>query len=225
MEHLPYLRHGRGNGRLFDTSEACDRSYVDRASSIRNDAGIWHSKIIASEISRSVVSDASIKHSTIESTDVRGGTIEWSAVNCELIQGNARIVGCEIYGKARIVQRAVCRNVRLKDLTVKGSAELHDWPQDDGAVFDGCQGYVSRGEWLRPPRVVRLPFNVTVTESVTDELGLWAFVACREFLAERWLRIGDRYGRSQGWSPAQVDAVRQILTNWLETPLANINGV
>ena len=215
MQHLPYLRHHRGSGRLLDTSEACEHSFIDRESSISNHSGIWHSKIISSQVSASVISDASIKYSAVYSTDVRGGIIESSLLNCELVHGNPRIERCEIYGDSRIVERAVCQNVRFKDLTVKGSAVLKDWPED---VIDGGHGYVSRGTWLRPPRVVRLPFDVTVTESITDGTGLYAYVACREFPVMRWLRIGDRYGRQRGWTPDQVDAVRQVLLSWLETP-------
>lgn len=215
MDHLPYLRHSRGSGRLYDTSEACEQSFIDRESKISNHSGIWHSKIIASEVSASIVSDSLIKHSTVHATDIRGGSIEWSILNCELIHGNVRIENSVISGKSRIAGRAVCQNVHFRDLTVKGSAVLMDWPD---TVFDGGHGYVSRGVWQRPPRVVRLPFDVTVTESVTDESGLYAYVACREFPVERWLRIGDRYGRQRGWTPSQVDAVRQVLLSWLETP-------
>jgi hypothetical protein len=211
-EHLSYLRHKKGSGRIFDGSEACERSVLDRTSEISGKTSIWQSKIIDSCVVDSVVSDAVIKHSWVHNSDVRGGIIMDSVVACELVAGNVRITDSQVLGKARIAHAAVLRNVRVRDLTVKGNAQLLDWPDE---VFDGCQGYVARGVWTRPPRVVRLSFGVTVTESTDDQ----AFVGCKEYPIHYWFLIGDRIGRARGWDTRKVDAVRRILESWITHPI------
>jgi hypothetical protein len=203
-----YLRFKNGSGKLFDVSEACERSYVDRTSEIKADSSVWSSRIIDSQITGSVVSNAIVKHSTISYSVVHGGVIEDSNIVCEYIGGNVRIIDSDVLGKSRIAHSAVIQNARFCDLTVKGKAVIKDWPE--GVVIEGHHGYITSGIWTRPPRIVRMPFDVTVTESVEGR----AFVACYEFPIDRWLRIGDRYGKAQGWTPEQVDMVRQALLSF-----------
>lgn len=216
MEPSHHLRHKHGHGRIYDTSEVDERSYLDRESRVYNDSSIWQSKIERSEVWNSRISDAVVKDSSVRNSDIRGGMVNWSVLELELIVGNVRINDCEIYGKSRIANNAELHKVSFKDLTVKGNARLRDWPDEE--IFDGCHGYITRGLWLKPPRVVRLDFDVTITESVVDERGPCAFVACYEFPIHRWLKIGERYGKTRGWNPEQVDQVRQVLLQWLNEP-------
>jgi hypothetical protein len=203
-EHLPYLRHKNGNGRIFDISEVCERSFLDRSSFVQKESSVWLSKITGSQISGSIISNSVIRDSWIENSDIRGGHIVSSVVACELIVGNPRITRSQILGRTRIAHTTQIDNCRFRDLTVFGSAVLQNWPDES---FDGCQGYISRGLWKRPPRVKRLAWDVTLTESVPG----FAYVGCREHSIQHWFVAGDRIGRAQGWSYSQIDEVRRFL--------------
>lgn len=205
--HLTYLRHTFGSGKLFDSSEACERSHVDRLSEICDESSVWNSRITGSRIEASLVTNAVVKNSVVIASDVTGGIIENSLISCELITGNVRLKNCRITGKTRVAHRAFLSGVSIRNLTVKGTAILGDWHQQEDEVFDGCHGYVSRGVWLRPPRVFSISPTITVTESVRG----FAYVHCREYPIEKWLRIGRRYGAKCGWTAEEVKAVRKVM--------------
>jgi hypothetical protein len=211
-EHLPYLRHTNGGARIFDNSEICELSSADRLTEVRDDSSVWMSHIRASRIIGSTVSDSTIDSAWIENSEIHRAHIGFSVVAAEFVGCGASVFNSRVTGRSRVVHDAKLSNVRIHDLTVKGRAVLRDWPPD---TFDGCQGYISRGVWTRPPRIRRLSFGVTVTESVDG----CAFVACREYPISYWFTIGDRIGRSQGWSTAQIDEVRRFLEELVVNPL------
>jgi hypothetical protein len=163
-EHLPYLRHKNGNGRIFDISEVCERSFLDRSSFVHKESSVWLSKITGSQISGSIISNSVIRDSWIENSDIRGGHIVSSVVACELIVGNPRITRSQILGRARIAHTTQIDNCRFRDLTVFGSAVLQNWPDE---LFRWMPGlHISRGLWARPPRVQAVSaWDVTLTES------------------------------------------------------------
>lgn len=203
-KHLAYLRHNRGGGRLFDESEACERSFVDRASVIKDESSVWQSKIVASKIiEQSVVTNAVIERSIVAATVFSGGTARDSLIACELVSGNVRIENSRVTGKSRVCHTARLFNVRVKNLTVKGNARLIDWGDKE---IDFHHGYISRGIWRRPPRVFRVSATITVTESVPG----FAFVHCRELPLTKWLRIGNRYGAACNWTRDEILATRKI---------------
>jgi hypothetical protein len=210
-EHLPYLRHKNGNGKIFDNSEVCERSTTDRVTQVSGDSGVWTSDIRGSRIINSTVTDSVVTNSWVENSEVHNAKIGFSVIAAELVTSGATIFNSKVLGRSRVAHDAVLKNVRIRDLTVKGDALLMDWPDD---VFDGCQGYISRGVWRRAPRVIRLDFGVTITESVPG----YAYVACREHSIDHWFVAGDRIGKAQGWTYAQVDQVRRVLEVWTVTP-------
>ena len=206
--HLTYLRHKNGKGKIFDQSEVCEKSFADYCSEIREDSSIWNSRIIGSRIESSLITNSVIKNSVVIASNITGGIIEEnSIISCELITGNVRIKNCQILGKSRVAQAAVCENVKFKNLTVKGTARLKDWEQTDDDCFDGFHGYVSRGVWTRPPRIFRISEEITITESVFG----FAFVQCREYSLEHWLKVGKRYGERCGWTQTEITKALRII--------------
>ena len=203
--HLHYLRHKNGGGKIFDISEACEKTFVCPRSEIRDASSVWQSKITGSKITQeSVITNSVIRNSTVLASTVTGGIIENSLISCELVQGNVRIAGCQVLGKSRIAHSAYLRNASFKNLTVKGNAQLLDWHNDEAIDFH--HGYCSRGVWRRPPRVFRVSETITITESVSG----FAFVHCREFPIEHWLRVGNRYGKACNWTPEEILTARKI---------------
>lgn len=204
LENLTnYIRHKSGGGKIFDDSEVCERSHLSRDSEVSLSSGVWESDIISSRIINSTVTHAEIYQSVIKNTLVSGGRVENSVLACELIEGNAFIKNSHVFGKSRVAHSARLKNVKIRNLTVKGNAELIEWADE----FDGHHGYITSGVWTRPPRVFLVSNKITVTES-TDKK---AFVHCREFPIEHWLRCGNRYGRLRGWTLAEIKTVRKIM--------------
>ena len=199
-----YLRHPNGSGKLYDCSECDLVSIATKKSVIHHSSSIWESRIIESRISGSTVTNAEIVNSFVKKTLVAGGRIQDSIVNCEIVQGAAEIKNSKILGASRIAHKAEVVNVKIKNLSVQGTAILKDWQNNE--IFDGLFGYLSRGLWLRPPKVLRLS-NLTITESIPG----FAYCGCYEYEIEHWLKIGDKYGQIYGLTPLEVDTIRQFL--------------
>lgn len=205
--YLTYLRHKNGGARLFDLSEACERSYAGRHSEICEESSVWNSRIESSRIESSLVTNSVIKNSRIIASNITGGIIENSFISCELITGRARIKNCQILGKSRVAHDAHADSVNFKNLTVKGTAVLRNWPQEIGEIFDGRHGYISRGVWERPPRIFCVSAHITITESVPG----FAFVQCREYSIGHWLKIGRRYGAACNWTPDAIKTALKVM--------------
>lgn len=202
---MRFLRHKRGSGRIDSSSEACAFSLVDKNSILSEKTSVFSSAIKNSRIKNSLVCGAIVEDSIVENTIVTGGRISWgSAVECEMVADYAEIINSVVAGASRIVHTAYLENVCLKNLTVSGDARLIDWTNQ---FFDGREGYISRGEWRRPPRILRLEKGLTVTESVPG----FAYCGCYEFEIPRWLKIGDRYGKKLGLTLEVVEQIRQFL--------------
>lgn len=204
--HLPYLAHRNGRGRIFDESEACSRSYVDRESQVSDDSSIWASRIEHSRIFSTVVSDSVIKNSWIRASEIHRAEILNSIIACEFVGTGAQVDRCTVLGKSRIANNAVCHNVRFRDLTVKGPAVLCDWPQTEDETFDGSHGYILRGTWPHPPQIFKVSPTITLTEGVCG----FVVIHCREYEINHLLRIGHRLGRASGWTPDEIKTVRKI---------------
>lgn len=202
---MRFLRHKRGGGKIDETSEACAHSLVDRDSVLTDKTSVFSSAIKNSRIKNSRVCGAIVEDATVENSLITGGRISWgSAVSCELVADFAEIVNSVVLGASRIVHTAYLENVLLKNLTVSGNARLINW---DTEFFDGCEGYISRGEWRRPPRILRLEKGLTITESIEG----FVFCGCRELEIAHWLKVGSRYGAKLGLSPDEVSQIREFL--------------
>ena len=196
---------------MDETSEACAFSVIDRASTIRKKSSVWSSSVSGSEVCRSQVISSIITKSLVTDSLITGGMIENSHISsAELVADFALIKNSFVGTKSRIVHTAYLENVKVENLTVSGDARLVGWHNKE--VFDGREGYISRGLWTRPPKILRLPAGLTITESVPS----FAFCGCREFAISHWLKIGDRYGKTLGLSPEDVARIRQFLIS-LET--------
>lgn len=200
----PYLRHPKGNGKLYDCSECDLVSIATQKSVIHRSSSVWESRIIDSRISGSTVTNAEIVGSFVKKTLVAGGRIINSVVNCEIVQGRAEINDAKILGASRIAHDAEVVNVKFKNLSVQGTAVLKDWKNVE--IFDGLFGYLSRGLWLRPPKILRIS-GLTITESIPG----YAYCGCYEYEIAHWLKIGDKYGQVYGLTPFEVDQIRQFL--------------
>ncbi len=207
--HLDYLAHknpdGTKGGKIYGYGEACERSRVCRLSEISDLSSVWESDISGSLIIGSTVVKSLIKNSLVINTLVSSGAnICDSVIKAEAVTGSAEISHSVILENSRVSHNAVVRFCRFKNLTVKGDAVLN-WKND--RIFDGASGYISRGVWYRPPKIFKVSEHLTVTESVKG----FAYVHCREYPIDFLLKIGNRLGRSQNWSNAQIKAVRRIL--------------
>ncbi len=214
---MRWLRHKKGGGGLIDeTSEACASSTVNRGSRLTNRSSVWSSVIWNSIISGSIVTDAEISDSTVEDSIVTGGhIIRGSLVSCELVTGKAVIDNSTVLGESRIAHGAYLENVGFKNLTVTGSARLCNWNPTE--LFDGQHGYISRGIWERPPQILYLEGDLTITESVPG----FAYCGCYEFPIEKWLRCGSRYGAQLGLLVSDVARIREFLISLQKVELPN----
>lgn len=200
------LRSRSGSGKIYDSSEA-NQSFVDRHTSLHDDSSVWGSEIRGSLITDSTICHSQIKNSFVTSSFVTNAVIiDSPLIATELVAGGF-ILRSSVTGASRISGGEIVDS-DVKNLTLLGGRLV-------GLDFDAREGYISRGIWARPPRIEVIGEGLTITESVTDENGLNLYCGCFEFPAHRWLKIGERYGKSLGLSVAQVDEIRQIIYSWL----------
>lgn len=204
------LRHRQGGARIYDSSEACG-SFVDRTSELRENTSVWNSRLESVLAVDSTLVNISAVNSFIAHTFATNAFIaDCPIIACELIAGGT-ILRSEVTGVSRI-SGGVIEDSRIKDLTFTGGHLL-------GIDFDGQQGYVSRGLWTRPPRILKFD-GLTITESVVDENGLNVFCGCFEFPVSHWFKCGDRYGKTLGLSKTEVAEIRRVLHSWCSHSVA-----
>lgn len=223
-----FFRHSKGNGKKFNSAEACPLTYLSKTSVIRGNSDIFEAVINNSEneeIIDSYIYGAQIFNSTVIGTVITGKVrIENSLLMCKSVAGHSRISNSIVEGESRVYGSADVVNSSFKNLSVSGTAKILDWNLflrehgDDRNIFDGLHGRLTSGIWKQPPRIVRFDdLEITVTESTNGR----AFVGCVEKDMRQWISGGYRFGRVNGWTTGQVKRLVDIFNLWLANPMSN----
>jgi ADP-glucose pyrophosphorylase len=200
---MRFLTHCNGKGLIDSSSEACSLSLIDKDSILLNETSVWSSIVRKCRIENSLICSSIIENSTVINSTITGGKIVDSFIETELVTDFASINNSSVTGKCRIAQTAYLENVQIANATVTGNARLINWQ----GLFDGREGYISKGIWHRPPKTLVVGDGLTITESVEG----FAYCGCYEFPITKWLKIGERYGKKLGLSVGQVDEIRQFV--------------
>lgn len=205
---IKFLHHKNGHGKIFDNAEACPASFIDKTSELLGErCSVFDSVIKDSEIKDSLVVRCVVEESSLlKNTKAIGTRLTHCFIEGELIATKGTMENSVILEASRVTGQARCSNVEFKNLTVWGKAVLLDWKQPTGEVFDGLRGYISRGVWRRPPRVIRLDCDLTLTESVPG----FAWVGCYERSLDDWFKFGDKLGETFGITPEDVEQIRMF---------------
>lgn len=209
--NITFLRNRRGNGKIYDNSEVCCASVLDKFSEVKGDSSVWDSNIYNSRVINSTVTRTILRNCFAINSYLSGIQAEYSVFACELASTRSPIINSHILDHSRVTGFASCENVKFKNLTVCGTAQLKDWRlelDDEGneIVFDGLKGYISAGVWERPPRVIRVG-DMTITEGRDG----FAYVGCRERRVSEWLERGKRLGKVFGMTETEISEVAEFL--------------
>lgn len=199
---ISFLRHKSGNGKLFNNSEAIT-SFIDRQTSVFGTSSVFDSQLRECEVHDSTISFSRLSNCIVRNSTLVTVDAENSLFNCEFVSAQPKIINSCVLEKSRVIGHASLNNVRFKALTVFGLAELTNWPED---IFDGQNGYIGFGRWIRPPQVIRIN-DLTVTESIPG----FAFVGCYHRPIKEWLKFGERIGITFGVSLDDVSKIRAFL--------------
>lgn len=192
-----FLRHKNGGGRVYGNDAiVTDDTFLDRQSSVGDDAEVYSSQIIDSAVSDSAV--------------IHQGIIEHSSIS-----GKARVFGGFVYnsnlsGQARVWGAPIIAHCSLRNVFVYGEADI------SGFALDAFVR-IHAGHWTKAPRwkVINSPgilVKVTISECTEDRghIGCW----CLPY--ETWFRPGyrQRIGQVSGWTPGMVEETYEAFKTW-----------
>ena len=132
---LPYRRHQRGSGKIYNEAFVSQDSFIDRDSLVVGEK----SNVTASRLWRSTVSDCVTHRAFISDVTIHGGVIDGPAT----LQGPWELIG-PFYIRSGIWTRAPCNKI----LTHECGISVGVTESISGRAFIGCEER-SISEWLR----------------------------------------------------------------------------